>query len=84
MKHTALNIALAALGLGIGAPGVHAQTTAPSTPPPPSVIGPVVAVETTTISGKVAAIDNAKRLVAIQGEKGRVVTMYVGPNVRNF
>jgi len=81
------NRACLAAVLGLAAPAVMAQSTAPSTPPgtaSPAMVGPVGAVTVTTLSGKVSAIDRARRLATEQGDDGRTISMFFGPNMSNF
>lgn len=92
MKHSSLAITLTALKTGLGlSAGALAQSASPGSPtaatPGPiaaAVKDPVVAAETTSISGKVTAIDPVGRQVVIRGDNGRFATMVVGRNVRNF
>ncbi len=46
---------------------------------PPSVVG-----ETLVVRGTVDKIDPNRRLATLKGEDGRVVTMRIGPEIRNF
>lgn len=82
MKRNSFNLILAALALSSIASAAVAQTATPATTP--TIVGPVGAVETLAINGKVAAIEPAKRIVTVQGDKGQVLTMHVGPDVKNF
>jgi hypothetical protein len=60
------------------------STSATQAPGSTALNGPVVAVETLSISGTVSAIDPAKREVVERGDKGRVARMVAGENERNF
>jgi hypothetical protein len=59
--------------------GGSAMTTAP-----PGTKPMVVAVETASVSGKITAIDHAKRTVTVVGPKGNSHTLEVGPEVKRF
>ncbi len=92
MRRFPFTYTVAALTIGLGAPACAlAQSPSPGNPAPATpgpiaaaVKGPVVAVETRSINGKVAAINPGMRLVVVDGDNGRMTSMFVGPNVRNF
>lgn len=94
MKRTFFKPKITALTIGFGfvvCAGAFAQTPSQATPAATTkgpiaaaVDGPVVAVETTSIRGKVALVNPIARQVVVNGDNGRVSTMFVGPNVRNF
>jgi hypothetical protein len=42
------------------------------------------AADITTLTAKIEAVDQANRTVTVKGKMGRVVTLKVGPNVKNF
>lgn len=82
MKLDGMKFALAAATAGlVGSSGVLAQAPAPAAA---SLQAPVVKLEVTTLSGRVTAIDAAKRLVSVKGSDGRMATLFMGPDVRNF
>lgn len=68
-------------GQSAGSPATQAQSPAPGAT---SIKGPTVAASTLTITGKVADIDRTDRKVVVRDDDGRVATLTVGPNVRNF
>lgn len=92
MKLSSSHRAIGALiVLGAAATGAPAQSPSPANPAPATpgplaaaVKGPVAAVETTTISGTVAVINPMTRQVVVKRDNGRPMSMYVGPNLRNF
>lgn len=92
MKLSSFKPTVTALAIGFGvSAGVLAQSPSAGNPtvatPGPvaaAVKGPVVVVESTSISGKVAAINPGIRHVVVTGDNGRMAAMFVGPNVRNF
>ncbi|MBA3597241.1 MAG: hypothetical protein H0W40_07675 [Methylibium sp.] len=95
MKRSSSRLAIAACALGLGAPVAVLAQTAPgqtmvepgttnSATVNPKVIGPVVTADVTRIAGKITAIDPAKRVIRVEGDKGRTATIAVGPNVNNF
>lgn len=49
-----------------------------------AVIGPAVTVQVVSAAGTVTSIDRINRLVAMKGHDGRMVSLLVGPNIRNF
>ena len=76
-----------AASLTLAAPAVLAQTqAAPSSngSSANAVLGPVGAVDATTLNGKVTAIDKSARSVTVQGDKGETISLYIGPNISNF
>jgi Cu/Ag efflux protein CusF len=75
-----------AASLTFAAPAVMAQGNPPSTSTgsTAAVVGPVGAVDAATLNGKITAIDKSKRMATVQDDKGRTVTLYLGPNVANF
>jgi hypothetical protein len=76
-----------AAALALAAPVVLAQgtgTPAASGSTAPAVLGPVGAVDATTLNGRITAIDKSRRIVSVQGDKGRSITLHIGPNVANF
>lgn len=60
------------------------STAATPGPVAAAVKSPVVVVESTSISGKVAAINPGIRHAGVTGDNGRMAAMFVGPNLRNF
>ena len=71
----------------LAAPAVLAQGTgtSPSTgSSPQAVIGPVGTVDAATLNGKITAIDKARRIVSVQGDKGESISLHIGPNIANF
>jgi hypothetical protein len=45
---------------------------------------PKPVTESVTVTATIEAIDHAKRLVTLKGEKGNLVTMQAGPEVKRF
>lgn len=97
LTHTlaALTIALGASAAALaqssmppGQPPTPASSPTTAAPMPASdaetLKGPVIAVETVTMKGEVVAITAATRQLVVESEGGRLTTVFVGPNVRNF
>lgn len=52
--------------------------------PAPAVMDGAGAADVTTVTAKIIAVDKAKRLVTLRGPMGKIVTIPVGPEVKNF
>jgi hypothetical protein len=48
------------------------------------MIDAVGAADVTTLTAKIEAVDQANRTVTVKGKMGRIVTLKVGPRVKNF
>lgn len=82
MKHT-LTVVCAAL-LGAAAQGALAQNAPQAAALVASAPGTATMASSVTISATVTAIDKAARQVTLKGPEGKVHTVTVGPDVRNF
>lgn len=95
MTRTTWQAALAALTMAAGSGAALAQSAATAQPaasaaassgaPAGTLLqGPVVAVQTLSMTGKLTAVDPARRQLEVKGQDGRVATVVAGPQVRNF
>lgn len=75
-------VAIAVLPGGEAAPVVSSASAMTTAPPGTKPMG--VVVETVTVSGKVTAIDYAKRTVTVVGPAGNAHTLEVGPEAKRF
>ena len=63
---------------------VAAQYGAPAAAPAPKVMDTAGAADITTVTVKIEAVDQANRTVTLKGPMGKVVTLKVGPEVKNL
>lgn len=73
-----------ALAVPLGAQAQAQTSSAPASSAAGTIVGPSVTVQVASITGKVTAIDRAQRLVTLKSNEGRVSTLFVGPEIRNF
>lgn len=87
MKRLSIALAAAAGAFALSVPAMAQQQQArPSAPiQPPEAIEPArVWVNTAVMTGTVTGIDRAERRIMARDERGRVMTLAVGPEVNNF
>jgi hypothetical protein len=75
-------IAVAMAAAAVAFP-IAAQQAAPA-PSAPKVMDAAGAADITTVTVKIEAVDQANRLVTLKGPMGKVVTLKVGPEVKNL
>lgn len=73
-----------ALAAAIASTLTACATDAEKPAPAPQVQGAAVAADTLTVTAKVQAVDQAKRVVTLRGPEGRVVKVKVDPGVKNL
>ena len=78
-KLSTIAVALAAAAIAFP---VAAQYGAPAATP--KVMDSAGAVDVTTVTAKIEAVDQANRTVTLKGPMGKVVTLKVGPEVKNL
>jgi hypothetical protein len=85
MKRSALVAAMAA-ALAVTAPAFaqQAQPAPAAQPAAPKVMDAAMAGDVTTVTAKIVAVDQATRMVTLQGPSGRTVTMKAGEQVKNL
>ena len=82
-KLSRIAVALAAAAVALP---LAAQYGAPAPAPAaaPKVMDAAGAVDVTTVTAKIEAVDQANRTVTLKGPMGKVVTLKVDPKVKNF
>ena len=77
------SIAVAMAAAAVAFP-LAAQQAAPAPAAAPHVMDAMGAADITTVTVKIEAVDQANRMVTLKGPMGKVVTLKVGPNVKNL
>ncbi len=82
-KLSSIAVALAAAAISLP---LAAQYGAPAAAPAaaPKVMDTAGAADVTTVTVKIEAVDQANRTVTLRGPMGKVVTLKVGPEVKNL
>jgi hypothetical protein len=93
-KLSSIAVALAAAAVSLplaaqyGAPAAAPKAAAPAPAAAPAAAPKVMdaagAVDVTTVTAKIEAVDQANRTVTLKGPMGKVVTLKVGPEVKNL
>lgn len=76
-----LQISCAAAILALSGPAISEQ---PSARKAAAVQPPILAVHTGTMTGKVTAVHNTRRMVQVETDSGKAMSLLVGPEVKNF
>ena len=87
MKRWLVALSVAAATFAVPLPLVAQQPAAAPMPPSaqaPKVMDAAGAADVTTLTAKIEAVDQANRTVTVKGPMGRLVTLKVGPKVKNF
>ena len=84
--NTRMTIVAVAVGLALATPALaqQPQTAQPMQPAAPKMMDGAMAGDVVTVTAKVIAIDQASRMITLQGPSGRKVSMKVGDQVKNL
>ena len=78
------SIAVAMAAAAVAFPLAAQQAAPAAAPAAPKVMDAAGAADITTVTAKIEAVDQANRLVTLKGPMGKVVTLKVGPEVKNL
>lgn len=84
LSRIAVAVAAAAVAFPVAAQQAAPAPAAKPAPTGAQVMDAMGAGDITTITAKIEAVDQANRLVTLKGPMGKVVTLKVGPEVKNL